>query len=205
MASATASKPSRKGSKSAKPAKASKPAKAPKAAPAKPEVNAREVFTAYKNGPYQKYVKAKHIRLNQTGLSLPTDETGDKFGAAVNKVNAAFAESSTRWEADEQYGRQHFNKYGFMHRDGLTRLNDEALSLLIAQAGEELAQRAAFTGTVVDNKRINPATAANHVKGLSVWLAGRPAEIKESRKAAAYKLVASETEGGVPTLEVVGS
>jgi hypothetical protein len=195
---ATATKSSRKGSSKPASKKAAKSGKAKtKAVVAAPEVNPKEVFGSYKSGDYSAFCKKNHIRLNQTGITLPADESGDAFGKAVNKSNAAFAEASTRWEANEQYGRQHYNKYGFMHRDGLTRLNDEALALLMAQAGEELAQRAAFSGGAVENKKINPATALNHINGLSAWLKGRPAEIKGSRKAAAYELVKSDTGGKV--------
>lgn len=196
MPTATASKPSRKGSSkqgSRKQGNGQRKA----AGTTRPEVNPFECFKGYSRGNYSEYCKKKGIRLNQTGIHLPTDDAGEAFARAVNRSNSAFAEASTRWEANEQYGRQHYNRFGFMHRDGLTRLDDEALAFLISQAGEELAQRAVHSGTDVENKRINPAVAANFVQGLSAWLANRPAEIKASRKAQAYALVESETGGKV--------
>lgn len=195
MAKKTAT--SRKGSTK----KASKPAKAPAArkAAAKPapvEPNVRQIFSEFKGrGNYSDFCKKNGLNLNETGAPLPIDATGEAFCKAANRANSDFSEASTRWAASAAYGKQHYNAHGFMHRDGLTRLNDQALALLMLQAGEELAQRSAFLGQAEASKRVNPAAAANYVAGISTWLAQRPDEIKSSRKAKAYEIVKADMEG----------
>lgn len=179
-----------------------------KAAPAvEPAVDVLAVVGGWnqkKSGPWQKYVKKNHIRLNQTGVTVNVADGNEAAIKSIDKANAAFAESSTRWEADERYGRQHYNKFGFMHRDGLTRLTDDAIMLLMVQAGEEMAQRAMFKGStgIAPTKRINPALAQSFIKAFVAWLPQRPEAIKTSRKAQAYAAV---TEDGEKTLQPVAA
>lgn len=180
----------------------SKPRRARKAQTpkARPEVNAREVFRGFKTGNYQAYVKKNHIRLNQTGVNLVLDGNQTQAIDSIDALNAAFAQSSGRWEADERYGRQHYNRYGFMHRDGLTRLDDEALGMLMSQAGEELAQRASMAGTDATGRKIDPAVASRIIEVITAWLPKRPAAIKANKRAQAYAIAEADTKGEAPTL-----
>lgn len=187
-----------------KPAKtARKSTKAAKAV-ATPEVDVRAAFTGFSGkGDYSKYCKGKHIRLNATGVELPTDGTQESFDKAANSHLRSFTEASTRWQASAAYGMQHYNREGFMHRDGLTRLDDDSLAMLVLQAGDELAQRAAFQGTVKGTEKRNPETAANFIVGLSSWLKGRPAAVKEDRKQQAYTALKSDIESGGEKTQVL--
>lgn len=161
-------------------------------------VDAREAFDnfnprnrTFEN--YSGYCRANHIRLNQTGRDIIVEGDESKQFKLLNNHVLAFAEASTRWVANEQYGRQHYNKSGFMHRDGLTRLPDESLAMLMAQVGEELAQRAAFKGTEATNKRVNPDTAAAMLRSVCKWGLQRTSVIAENRRIQAYKEVEAET------------
>lgn len=188
----------KKSKKTAKAGTVKKGRKAAQKAEAVAVVNPREVFDSFnpRNRTFENYsafCKANHIRLNQTGRSIVTEGDVAKQFKSLDQAVSAFAESSTRWEANEQYGRQHYNKDGFMHRDGLTRLPDESLGHLMAQAAEELAQRAAFKGTEVVNKKINPDTAAALLRTICNWGLQRPASVANSKRLQAYAEVAAET------------
>lgn len=191
--------------KTAKSSKTDKPAKKGRKASGKVEVavvNPREVFDSFnprnrKFENYSAFCKANHIRLNQTGHHIVTEGDETKQIKSIDAANAAFAESSTRWVANEQYGRQHYNKDGFMHRDGLTRLPDESLSFLMAQAGEELAQRAAFKNSDASNKKIDPVRAAALLKATCNWGLQRAKTIADNKRAQAYAVVEAEIGGKV--------
>jgi len=195
----------KKPAKKAKTAKTDKPAKKGRKAAQKVEaavINPREVFDSFnpRNRTFENYsafCKANHIRLNQTGRTIDTKGDESKQFKSLDQAVSAFAESSTRWEANEQYGRQHYNKDGFMHRDGLTRLPDESLALLMAQAAEELAQRAAFAGTDASNKKVDPELAAALLKTICNWGLQRPTVIFNNKRSQAYAQAESEIGGKV--------
>jgi hypothetical protein len=155
---------------------------------------------------WQDYTKKNQMKLNQTGISIETDGDQEEASKSINAHNAAFAVLSTWWQADALYGRQHYNRYGFMHRDGLTRLSDDSLGNLAIEIGEELSQRAAFKGTINSNKKVNPAKASAIIKAICGWLPKRAAAIADKKRAQAYALVESEVGVSMltPKTEIAG-
>lgn len=194
----------------AKVVKAEKPAKAEKSAPKMSPRQAVESFNPKGRTPWQAFCKAQKdgdlgrtLGLNETGLSINLDdrEAGVK---SLDKIVDEFDRLSSFWEATPAYGRQHYNGDGFCHRNGLTRVSDESLGILAAQALEELAQRSIFKGTAVGSAKRDPTVADKVYKTVLSWAGSRPAAIKSNRKEQAWRL-ASEEIGGktVSNLELV--
>ena len=199
----------KKAPKTPKPAKVAKP-KAVKAEPKMTPRQAVEGFNPKGRTSWSEYTKAQKdgdlgrtLGLNETGLSINLDdrEAGVK---SIDRIVDEFDRLSSLWPASAAYGRQHFNGDGFCHRDGLTRISDDSLGILAAQALEELAQRSIFKGTAVGSAKRDPTTADKVFKTVLSWAASRPAAVKSSRRDQAWRL-ASEEIGGktVSNLELV--
>lgn len=184
-----------------------KTAKTKAAKPAKPEPKmtprqAVQSFNANGRTPWQKFCKeqkkgdlGRTLGLNETGLSINIEGNQEDSIKSIDKINDEFARLSTFWEATAAYGRQHYNGDGFCHRDGLTRVGDESLGILVAQGIEELAQRTVFKGSKVGSVKRDPTVADKILKAVLAWAEQRPKAIKANRHEQAYKLATSEVGG----------
>ncbi len=146
----------------------------------------------------------RRLGINETGTMIEPGSQKDVI-ASIDRHNAAFEAASERWEATPAYGRQHYNDDGFLHRAGLTRLDDDALAKLVVQAGEELCQRAALSSAEATKRdgKVDTARCAALVEGIGVWLAQRPKAIAGNKKAQAYSVVKADAEAGTgATLEL---
>lgn len=187
--------------------------KTPKVAKQEPTMTPRQAFSGFNpkgRTSWQDYTRSpavmkglgRRLGINETGLAIDPTGTQKEVIASIDKHLDAFADSSGRWEATAAYGRQHFNDDGFLHSTGLTRLDDDALAKLAAQALEQLAQRAAFASTAATGRKTDSKNAAALIDGICVWVQQRPKAIFENKKKQDYEIVKSDIQGEAPTLEL---
>lgn len=143
---------------------------------------------------------------NNVGKPLNLSNKDSILPTLNEKIATYFDEVSDRFEAGKSYGMQHFNREGFLHPKGITRLPNEALLLLAAQAGEVLIQRAAQAGNRGFAKSVgehgNSSDAANAIDTLAEFFSSNAiAQIKaisEQRLAPVVQDIAKQTNEADP-------
>ena len=127
---------------------------------------------------------------NVTKARVILDNSADAMKAAAAHVVEFFGPVARKFSADEKYGRQHYNQDGFIHPDGVLRLSNESIALMILQGGEVLAQRASQKGNKAFAEQMgeggDPAAAQKAIDMTRRFLNERPAEIKKDQKAGIY-------------------
>lgn len=130
---------------------------------------------------------------DKLGVKLDLNATGLLIGENVQSVTAfvdQFMVTSSYWEPDTGYGRQHYNDEGVMHNIGLQRLPSQGLGKLAAQALNELAHRASQVGD--DEEEAKEAQMI--INSVCDFGIGRTQVIKEVKTAEAFKLVEASGE-----------
>lgn len=191
--------------------KQAKAPKAQKAAAPEAKMTPKQAFDGFNpkgRTPWQEYCKAqgpnigRRLGLNETGMAIDASGNQGQIISSIDKHIDGFNKASERWEATAEYGRQHFNDDGFLHRTCVTRLDDDALAKLVVQASEELCQRAAMAGSEATlGRKIDTKQSAALVDGIQVWLGQRVESITANKREQAYKVVNAAVKGDAPTLE----
>lgn len=133
---------------------------------------------------YYETRRAKNKNATKTRLIL--DNSAEAIDAANSYVEEFYGEVSKSFKATAGYGFQHFNQDGVAHGDGFSRLSNESLGIILLQAGEILAQRAAQSGNKAFAEQMgeggDPAIAKKTIDLARRFLNERPTTIRKQQE-----------------------
>lgn len=129
--------------------------------------------------------------------STKNNPVAGKVETLVAHVVEFFGVVAKRFEANKGYGRQHINSNGVVHPDAAMTKSNTALTKLIIQCGEVLAQRAALVGSkdaegILADSGATPAEAKAFLVDIAKFLKDRPGQIKADTSQAILDDVAKD-------------
>ena len=126
---------------------------------------------------------------NVTDARINLADPSDSIDSATDHVTEFFGTVAARFSADEKYGRQHYNQDGFIHPDGVLRLSNESLVLMMLQAGETLSRRSAQKSDTDLGEGGSPSEAQRAIKLVLRFLDERTKNIAATQAADTYRSV----------------